>query len=273
LKNAILGIFEWIIELLDFSGAGTSMLSGTLGSLIPGFYSIASGLSSSAIMPLAYTVLALFMLLELYKASVRIEGAGGGFQTGAEMIFKVLIKVALCKIVLDNTPQLLTAIHNTFSNLIGAVAGSSAAGGIDLGAIESQLDGLDGIFAGIPYLLFALICAIVAGAAYIITQIIIMARVVEIYLYVAVAPLPMATFPNEEMSSLGKNFLKSFAAIGLQGILIWLVLRFIPQIFSAVSFSGSSLLMTLIGVIAQCITIIVALTSTGRIAKSILQAS
>lgn len=273
MKNAILGIFEWIVELLDFSGAGSSMLSGSIGSLIPGFYSIASSLSTSAIMPIAYTVLSLFMLLELYKTSVRIEGAGGGFQTGAEMIFRVLIKVALCKIVLDNTPQLLNAIHNTFNGLIGSVAGSAEGGSINLADLEAQLDELDGFVAGIPYLLLALICALIAAAAYIITQIIITARVVEIYLYVAVGPLPMATLANEEMSSIGKNFLKSFAAIGLQGVLIWLVLRFIPQIFTAVSFSGSSLLMTLIGVAAQCVVIVVALTSTGRLAKSILQAS
>lgn len=272
MQNVILGLFEWLIELLDFSGTASSMLGGTLSSLMPGFYSIATALSTSAIMPLAYTVLALFMLLELAKVSVRVESAGGGFQTGAEAIFKVLLKMALCKLVLDNTPQLLTAIHNTFGSLIGGLSGS-VSGSVDLSAIQAEIEGI-GLFDGLAIFIFSFLCILVAGAAFVIAQIIIMARAVEIYLFVAVAPLPLATLPNEEMSGIGKNFLKSFAAIGLQGILLWLVLQFLPQIFSNVGFGGHvGIYWTVLGIIAQSITIIVALTSTGRIAKSILQAS
>ena len=272
MQNVILGLFEWLIELLDFSGTASSMLGGTLSSLMPGFYSIATALSTSAIMPLAYTVLALFMLLELAKVSVRVESAGGGFQTGAEAIFKVLLKMALCKLVLDNTPQLLTAIHNTFGSLIGGLSGS-VSGSVDLSAIQAEIEGI-GLFDGLAIFIFSFLCILVAGAAFVITQIIIMARAVEIYLFVAVAPLPLATLPNEEMSGIGKNFLKNFAAVGLQGILLWLVLQFLPQIFSNVGFGGHvGIYWTILGIIAQSITIIGALTSTGRIAKSILQAS
>ncbi len=271
MDKAIIGIFEWIAELLNFSEAGTSMLSGSLSSLMPSFYSIAAGLSSGAIMPLAYSVLALFMLLELYKASVRIEGSGGGFMTGAEMIFRVLVKMVLCKLVLDHTPQLLAAIHNTFSGLIGGLG--SVAGSVDLSSIEAQLEGLSfwelcGIW------LLSLVCGIVVMAANLVTRIVILARIVELYLYVAVAPLPVATLPNEEMSSIGKNFLKGFAAIGLQGVLIWLVLRFMPQIFSNLGSSANEgILWSLMDVLVQSLVVVVTLVSSGRIAKSILQAS
>lgn len=272
LQDAILWLFGWIIELLDFSDTATTMLGGSLSSLMPAFFSVATTLCQSAIMPLAYTVLALFMLLELARVSVRVESAGGGFQTGTEAIFKVLLKMVLCKLVLDNTPQLLTAIHNTFSSVIGGLSGS-VSGSVDLSAIAAETDGI-GLFTGLVILIFSVVCMFVAGATFVITQIIIMARAVEIYLYVAVAPLPLATLPNEEMSSIGKNFLKGFAAIGLQGILLWLVLRFLPQIFSSVGFGGKvGILWTILGILAQCITIIVTLISTGRIAKSIMQAS
>lgn len=270
--DAIIQVFEWIIDLLDFSGGnGTDMVAGNLSSLMPGFYAVATGLCYNAIMPLAYTVLALFMLLELYKAAVRIEGAGGGYQTGAEVIFRVLIKMALCKFVLDNTPQLLVAIHDTFGGLVGNLSSSTAAN-IDLASLEAQVEDL-GFFESLPYLLLSFICLLIAAATYIAAQIIILARAVELYLYVAVAPLPLATFPHDEMSSIGKNFLKSFAAIGLQGVLIWLVLRFLPTIFGTAGASGEGLLWTLLGAAAQCITVFVALTSTGRISKSILQAT
>lgn len=192
--------------------------------------------------------------------------------TGAETIFRVLIRMVLCKLILDNTPQVLTAIHNTFSGLVGNIS-ANAAGTLDLSAVELQLEELEGL-EGLPILILSFFTALVVMAANLITQIIIMARIVELYLYVAVAPLPMATLPNEEMSSIGKNFLKGFAAIGLQGVLIWLILRFMPEIISGLGApSREGLLWTLMGVLTQSLVIVVTLISSGRIAKSILQAS
>ena len=57
-------------------------------------------------------------------------------------------------------------------------------------------------------------------------------RFIEIYMYVAISPIPIATFPSEDLSQIGKNFLKSFAAVCLQGTLIYLILTFFPVILS-----------------------------------------
>ena len=55
-------------------------------------------------------------------------------------------------------------------------------------------------------------------------------RLIELYLYYALSPIPLATLPSEELSSVGKSFLKSFTAVSLQGSIIFLIMMFLPAI-------------------------------------------
>ena len=45
-------------------------------------------------------------------------------------------------------------------------------------------------------------------------------RFFKMFIYVAVAPIPLATFGGEETSHIGKSFLKTFAAVCLEGAVI-----------------------------------------------------
>ena len=45
-------------------------------------------------------------------------------------------------------------------------------------------------------------------------------RFFKLYIYVAIAPVPMSAFAGEETSHIGKAFLKSFAAVCLEGAII-----------------------------------------------------
>jgi len=45
-------------------------------------------------------------------------------------------------------------------------------------------------------------------------------RFFKIYLYTALAPIPLATFAGEPTSQVGKSFLKGFCAVCLEGAII-----------------------------------------------------
>lgn len=45
-------------------------------------------------------------------------------------------------------------------------------------------------------------------------------RFFKIYLYTALAPIPLSTFAGEPTSQVGKSFLKSFCAVCLEGAII-----------------------------------------------------
>lgn len=46
----------------------------------------------------------------------------------------------------------------------------------------------------------------------VLITVILYGRMIEIYLYVSVAPVPMATFTNHEWGSIEKNYLKGIIA-------------------------------------------------------------
>ena len=53
--------------------------------------------------------------------------------------------------------------------------------------------------------------------------IILFGRMIEIYIYASVGPLPFATFANHEWGNIGTNYVRGLAALGLQGFLIMVI--------------------------------------------------
>lgn len=45
-------------------------------------------------------------------------------------------------------------------------------------------------------------------------------RLFKLYMYTAIAPIPMSTFAGETTSNVGKNFLRSYAGVCLEGAII-----------------------------------------------------
>ena len=58
-------------------------------------------------------------------------------------------------------------------------------------------------------------------------------RMFSLWMYAAIAPIPLSTFAGEPTSSVGKNFIRSYAGVCLQGVVIALSCI----IFSAISSS------------------------------------
>ena len=45
-------------------------------------------------------------------------------------------------------------------------------------------------------------------------------RFFKLYMYTAIAPIPLSTFAGEPTQNIGKSFLKSYAAVCLEGVII-----------------------------------------------------
>ncbi len=54
----------------------------------------------------------------------------------------------------------------------------------------------------------------------VLITVILYGRMIEIYLYCSVSPIPFATMTNREWGQIGNNYLKALFAIGFQGFLI-----------------------------------------------------
>jgi hypothetical protein len=90
--------------------------------------------------------------------------------------------------------------------------------------IEAGLEdlGIGALLSMFLTLFLIRIILLIVGA---LVTVIVIHRFIEIYMYVSLSALPMSTFVNSEMSSIGKNYLKTIAAYSFQGLLIIVVLN------------------------------------------------
>ena len=87
---------------------------------------------------------------------------------------------------------------------------------------QSMIDTIEscGFWESIPLWAVTLIGSLLVWILSFIMILTVYGRFFKLYIYVAIAPVPMSTFAGEETSHIGKAFLKSFAAVCLEGAII-----------------------------------------------------
>lgn len=86
---------------------------------------------------------------------------------------------------------------------------------------------------GILVLLLMIIGALITLVAFLMTWVIVILRFFQLYVMLALMPIPMASFVSEEHSHIGKTYLKKVAAYAFQPAVIMVVFgvyRFLSQI-------------------------------------------
>ena len=142
-----------------------------------------------------------------------------------EHALKLFIRFAIAKGVVTYGLELMMALFNIAQGVIQTIMKSSGVGGTEDMLLPDELitaiEGC-GFFESIPLWAVTLI-----GSLFItvLSFIIIMSaygRFFKLYMYTAIAPVPLATFAGEPTQQIGKSFLKSYAAVCLEGAIILL---------------------------------------------------
>ena len=281
MTDAIMEVLAWVNYWINGLSANGSPLTGSLSSFMPDLYHYSNEIMTDVCLPVAYTVLAFFMVMEIYKIAVRAESMGTTGTMGVEAVFKAIVKLSLCKIAVESTALIMNAIYSASTYLTNGVAGilgrETMGEGIALDTIQPIVDAL-GFCSKLIVLILCFVAFLVIFLAVVFANIIVIARFIELYAYFAVSPIPIATIPHEELSQIGKNFLKSFAAVSIQGMLLFMVLSFFPVIFNSgfLSTDGTdfyALLAQLSAILGYAIVLVLAVFMSGRWARSICSAA
>ena len=228
----------------------------------------------NAVKPVASIILALFLVLELYSISTRTESMSN---LGIEIPMKTLIKFVLCKIVMDNLILILSAMYEISAVLI------SNMNNVFSSTITTNITNIEGISQTVENMEFGvqlLTCVevtiiwLLIKFISVMVTVIVVGRMIEIYILLAIAPIPAATLPNSEASNIAKNFLKTFMAVCLQGAIIFLVIAMFGIIVSSVGLTvdGAEFSKSLFSILGYALVLVIALFSTGKWAKSICNA-
>ena len=140
-----------------------------------------------------------------------------------EHAVKLFIRFALAKAAITYGLELMMALFRIVQGLISTImnaAGFGAASEMVLpDSIVTAIENVD-FFNSIPLWAVTLLGGLFITVLSFIMIMSVYGRFFKLYLYTAIAPVPLAAFAGEPSQSVGKAFIKSYAAVCLEGAII-----------------------------------------------------
>lgn len=173
-----------------------------------------------AVQAIALALLVLFFVVGMVKTC-------GSFSElkKPEHVVKLFVRFILAKAAITYSLELMMAFMDvvqglmaTIMSAVGFSSGAAAALPDEMvTAIESA-----GFLESIPLWAVTLLGGLFITVLSFIVILTVYGRFFKIYMYTALAPVPLSTFAGEPSQSVGKSFLRSYAAVCLEGAVIML---------------------------------------------------
>lgn len=142
-----------------------------------------------------------------------------------EQALKLFIRFAIAKGVVTYGLDLMLAVFNIVQGVTSTIMRASGLGGASKTTLPKQMiDAIEdcGFFESIPLWAVTLIGSLFITIISFIVILTVYGRFFKLYMYTAIAPIPLSTFAGAPTQSIGVSFLKSYAAVCLEGAIILL---------------------------------------------------
>lgn len=192
----------------------------------------------SAIKSTSLILCTMFFLIDFFAKTLHLQWVTW------ENVLMLMLKLIFAKVCIDNVEFITDAIYNGFNSFVHAVDGTTLK--YDFIPVKDGWDSVyeyfvtkseaylikndisnggwfDSGFLNFQPMLLNLqitIQGLIMKLIMIVSMVIVIARLFEIAVYSLVAPIPMATFACDGLSDVGKNFLKAFAAVIIQSLVL-----------------------------------------------------
>lgn len=140
-----------------------------------------------------------------------------------EHALKLFIRFALAKGVVTYGLELMMALFNIAQGIISTIMSSAGFGTTSQAVLpQAIVQAVEecSFLASIPLWAVTIIGSLFITVLSFIMILSVYGRFFKLFLYTAIAPVPLASFAGEPSQSIGKAFLKSYAAVCLEGVII-----------------------------------------------------
>lgn len=140
-----------------------------------------------------------------------------------EHALKLFIRFAIAKIVVTYGLDLMLSLFKIVQGVISTIITASGLGGTTSTTLpQTIITAVEdcGFFESIPLWAVTLIGGLFITVLSFIMILTVYGRFFKLYLYTAIAPIPLSTFAGEPIQSVGKSFIKSYCAVCLEGAII-----------------------------------------------------
>ena len=140
-----------------------------------------------------------------------------------EVALKLFFRFAIAKGVVTYGLELMIALFNIVQGLISSIMTAAGMGTATRTVLPSTIvTAIEdcGFFESIPLWAVTLIGGLFITILSFIMILTVYGRFFKLYIYTAIAPVPLSTFAGEPSQQVGKSFIKSYAAVCLEGAVI-----------------------------------------------------
>ena len=171
-----------------------------------------------ALQAIGYALLVLFFVVGVVKTC-------GSFAEvkKPEHALKLFIRFALAKGVITYGMELMLALLSIVQGVISSIMNAAGFGTPQAAVLPSEIvTAVEdcGFFESIPLWAVTLIGGLFIWVLSFLMILSVYGRFFKLYMYTAIAPIPLSSFAGEPSQNIGKSFLKSYAAVCLEGAII-----------------------------------------------------
>lgn len=183
---------------------------GSIWSVIVGIH--------GALQAIGYALLVLFFVIGVMKTC-------GSFAEvkKPEHALKLFIRFALAKGVVTYGMELMLALLDIIQGVIASIMNAAGFGSPQETILPTEIiTAIEdcGFFESIPLWAVTLIGSLFIWVLSFVMILSVYGRFFKMYMYTAIAPIPLSAFAGEPTQSVGVSFMKSYAAVCLEGAII-----------------------------------------------------
>ena len=171
-----------------------------------------------ALQAIGYALLVLFFVVGVVKTC-------GSFTEvkRPEHALKIFIRFAIAKGVVTYGLELMMALFNIIQGVTSTIMQNAGFGSTEDTVLPDEIiEAVEdcGFFESIPLWAVTLIGGLFITVLSFIMIMSVYGRFFRLYLYTAIAPIPLSSFAGEPSQNIGRSFLKSYAAVCLEGAIV-----------------------------------------------------
>ena len=173
---------------------------------------------NGSLQAIGLALLVLFFLAGVVKTSANL-----GEIKRPEHALKLFLRFAIAKGVVTYGLELMMSIFSIVQGVISKIMiTSGVAGAAKTTLPQEMIDAIEdcGFFESIPLWAVTLIGSLFVTVLSFIIILTVYGRFFKIFMYTAIAPIPLSTFAGQPTQNIGRSFLKGYAAVCLEGAII-----------------------------------------------------
>jgi len=279
-------LFGWVKDLLidlitgNFTGmfnevnARVGEIAGQVGQTPQGWnaevFGMIRALSEGAVTPIAGMILTFVLCYELIQMILEKNNMA---EFDVANIYKWIVKTFCAVYILTHTFDIVMgvfALAQTVVNSSAGIIGGSLDMNLALGGLDAQLAAM-GVGELIGLYIESAVLSLAMKAISVCVFLIIHGRMIEIYLTISVAPIPLSTMANREWGSIGSNYLKSLFALAFQGFIIMVCVAVYAILLQGVT-AAANIHLAMWGCAGYTLLLCFTLFKTASITKSLFSA-